>query len=325
MPLFRNNEDNNMITSTLFWARLRQWCLLARYQLGLLLFISTLGAINAPSYASAIPMPPQTGQRILALTPHSVELLFAIGAGDRIIGTVSFADYPEAAKAIPRVGNYAHFNREQLLNLQPDFIVVGVSDTASPLMAQLQSLGVPIFNSSVERIEQIPHRLEELGQQLGLQATAQQAAEQFRQHHQYLRNRYQQRPSVPVFWQISPAPLMTIGAGWQSQMLRDCGGINVFDDALSGYPQINMEQVLLRQPQVIIRPEHAGLISSQLDWQQWPEIPAVAEQRILTLHGDLISRTGPRILQGLEAICQALEQARSSETNPKATPVIGQQ
>ncbi len=320
-----NDEKNNMITLTSFWARLRQWRLALPCPLGSLILASSLWLASAPSYGSVTSMPPQAGQRILALTPHSVELLFAIGAGDRIIGTVSFADYPEAAKAIPRVGNYAHFNREQLLNLQPDFIVVGVSDTASPLMAQLHSLGVPIFNSSVERIEQIPHRLEELGQQLGLQTAAQQAAEQFRQHHQQLRSRYQQRPQVPVFWQISPAPLMTIGAGWQSQMLRDCGGINVFDDAPSGYPQINMEQVLLRQPQVIIRPEHAGLISTQLDWQQWPEIPAVAEQRILTLHGDLISRTGPRILQGLEAICQALEQARSSETSPKAAPVIGQE
>lgn len=253
-------------------------------------------------------------ERIVALTPHSVEMLYAIGAGERIVATVSYADYPEAAKAIPRVGRHDHLDLEQIMLLEPDLIVLGVNDTAAQLYQQLQLLGVPIVDSGVDAIDEVPDRLETLGELTGNASQAKQVAAEFRHQLKALRSRYRHQSPVPVFLQVFPEPLITTANGWLSQIISDCGGDNVFDGAENGmtseYPQISVEQVLVRQPQLIIRPHHGGMDLDAMDWSRWPEIPAVAGNHILDMDGDTLNRTGPRVLIGMAQVCQAIDDVR---------------
>ncbi|WP_153914562.1 cobalamin-binding protein [Shewanella sp. TC10] len=254
---------------------------------------------------------PSSSQRLLALSPHSVEMLFAIGAGDRIIGTVDFADYPEQAKSIPRIGSYRHIDIEKVLRMQPDLVIVSASDTSETILAQLTKLGLPVFNTSVGSIENIPERLRSLGKVTQLEKQAEQAANDFSQRLQQLRSIYQGRKPVKVFYQVWPEPLTTVSGGWLEQMVEECSGVNVFADSLSAYPQVSMEQVLIARPEIILMPRHHGVAENLNVWQKWQTIPAVKKGQLYQINGDLVNRAGPRLLDGMQLVCEHLADARA--------------
>jgi vitamin B12 transport system substrate-binding protein len=268
-------------------------------------WVFSLSIFSLQAFATEQPAAPL----IAALTPNSVELLYEIGAGEQIIATVEFADYPEAAKTIARVGRYSHIDLEALLVLKPDLIIV--SDETSPtIQAQLKSLNIPLFNSSVDRIDDIAARMVELGVISGHQQQAQQAASRFNQRLDAIRQQYQYENSVGVLFQIWGEPLTAGASPWLNQMVENCGGHNVITDTPSEYPQLSMEQILVTSPQVILKPLYPGSIEhQQVAWQDWPEIPAVNHQQIYTLNADHINRAGPRVLLGMTAVCEALAKA----------------
>ncbi|SDJ77935.1 vitamin B12 transport system substrate-binding protein [Ferrimonas sediminum] len=250
-------------------------------------------------------------QKLVALSPHSVEMLFAIGAGDRIEATVDYADYPEAAQAIPRIGRFDYLNMEALMLLQPDLVVLSIEDTSAPLIERLRSLGLPVFDTSVTRIDEIADRLEQLGQALGLEAEGHKQAGEFRLRLAQLRQQYRQQAPVKVFYQVWPEPLTTVSGGWMNGILADCGADNVFADGEADYPQVSMEQVLVRKPEIILKPEYHGNSNQEVvDWRVWPEIPAVANDQIVPIEGDLVHRTGPRVLEGMALVCRKIDTAR---------------
>ncbi|WP_298442793.1 cobalamin-binding protein [uncultured Ferrimonas sp.] len=273
-------------------------------------------AVAAPASAAttkttATTTTTSTPMRIAAMSPSSVELLFAVGAGEQIVATVEYADYPPAATQIPRVGRYNHIDMEALLLSQPDLVVVAKADTNAELLQRLALVGVPVIDSSVSQLEQIPVVLRQLAAISGHKAQGEQVAEQFQLRLQQLLQRYQQRQPVTVFYQVWPEPLTTVAGGWIEQMLSSCGGSNVFASALADYPQVSVEQVLVAAPQLILKPTHQGFSNSESQpWQQWPEIPAIKQQLQLTIDGDLVHRNGPRALDGLAQICQRIDQAR---------------
>lgn len=251
--------------------------------------------------------------RIVALSPHSVEMLYAIGAGEQIVASVEYADYPQQAQAIPRIGRYNYLDLEQLLLLQPELVIANAANMPAPLKQQLAQLGFEVVDSSVESIDQIPARLEYLGRLTGHPEQAEASAMQFRRELAALREQYRARPSVAVFYQVWPEPLTTASGGWIGEVLQDCGAKNLFASAKAEYPQVSIEQVLLGAPEVILQPiGHSREAIKTLDWQQWPEIPAVAKQLILPLDADLVYRPGPRLLRGMRQICEAVDRARQA-------------
>lgn len=251
------------------------------------------------------------GQRLIVLSPHAVEMLYEIGAGDNIIGTVDYADFPVAAKQIRRIGRHDYINYEAIMQLNPDRIVVSSSSTSAPIITRLEELGFTLVDSSVKQLDQIPSRLIELGAITGRELEAKESAARFSLTLADIKAQYQDLSPVDLFYQVWPAPLTTTSSSWMNEIFTSCGANNVFANTISEYPQVSLEQVLTTTPEIIIKPIHHGNSNQEsVDWHKWPELPAVANKQIITIEGDLVHRTGPRVLQGMQQICEIVARAR---------------
>lgn len=254
----------------------------------------------------------QPAQRVIALSPHLTEHLFAIGAGAKTVGVVSYSDYPAAAKKLPIVGGYTGFDLEKIRSLRPDLIVAWHSGNPPAQFVQVASLGIPIYYSESSQISDIAKTLQRLGTLTGQQVQADQAAKQFTQRIQQLRQRYATQRKVRAFYQVWDRPLMTINHKQViSSALQICGGQNVFADLPQLVPTIDDEAVLVKNPEIILT---SGAESGSADWlkrwQRWPRMLAVQRQNLVVLPPDLLSRMGPRFADGTQQLCEAIDRAR---------------
>lgn len=277
--------------------------------LGVLIFI-----ILASFRLSAEVLKTKPAQRIIALSPHSVELLYAIGAGDRIVGTVEYADYPKEALKIKRIGSYTGIQIEQVLALKPDLIIAWKSGNKSADLAKLESLGFNVFYTHPKNISQINDDLKKLGEMTGLQNNAQKVINGLKVKYKKIKGQYSSKKKVNIFYQLWHDPLRSIGSNnWIESLITDCGGVNLFNDSKAPYPLVSLESVLVKNPEVIIIPHHSGSAGAKSEiWKNWPEITAVKEKRIFTLNGDLLHRFTPRALDGLKLLCEKIDEGRKT-------------
>ncbi|WP_343655898.1 cobalamin-binding protein [Cupriavidus sp.] len=259
----------------------------------------------------------QPARRIVSLAPHVTELIYAAGGGDRIVGTVSYSDYPPPARDIPRVGDNKALDLERIAALKPDLIVVWRHGNAQKQTDRLRALGMPLFYSEPRRLESIPENLEKLGMLMGTEAVANRAAADFRQQASTLRKTYADRPPVTVFYQVWQQPLMTLnGQHLVSDLLTLCGGRNLFAKESPLVPTVSVEAVVAGNPEVMLT---AGMGATRPDkpladfstWEKWKQVTAVARNNLFIIDGDLVNRAGPRVVQGAAEICKDLELARS--------------
>lgn len=248
----------------------------------------------------------KSAMRIISLAPHTTELLFAIGAGEQVIAVDEASDYPETANALPKVANYRSLNTERILALSPDLIVAWGS-AQSQVVQPLVQLGLKVFLSSPATFDDLSTELSQLAELTGHQAQAAQVISDYEQELAELRNEYQTRSSLSVFYQIAEVPLMSAnGSTWMSQAVTLCGGVNIMADSLAPYPQVNAEQVLANNPDVIVAADAAELSH----WQQWPALTAVANKQLITVNAKLLHRFTPRSTQGIRSLCQQLDKVR---------------
>lgn len=251
-------------------------------------------------------------QRIVSLAPHLTELLFAAGAAARVVGVVSYSDWPPAAREIEQVGSYSALDMERILALQPDLIVAWESGNNPAQLERLEQLGLTVFRHAPRMPDDIPRMLEQLGRLAGSDAVAEAAAQDFRARLQRLRERNAQAAPLTVFYQVWHQPLMTVsGAHLISAAIELCGGRNVFAALPALAPQISVEAVLAADPQVIIASGMAEQRPDWLDdWKRWPQLAAVRYDNLYFVPPDLLQRAGPRFIDGAERLCAALEEAR---------------
>jgi iron complex transport system substrate-binding protein len=254
----------------------------------------------------------QQARRIVTLAPHLAETLFAAGAGDRLVGTVDYSDYPEAAKKVPRVGGYSRVDLEAVVALKPDLIIAWYSGNAPANIEKLRGFGFPVYVSQPDRIEDVAREIERIGRLAGTSPAADAAAENFRARLDGLRREYEKKARVRTFYQIWKQPLSTVG-GRQiiSSVIRLCGGDNVFGDLQALAPVVSVEAVVSTDPEAIVasgmgeaRPEWLD------DWKRWPAITAVARNNLFFVPPELIQRHTPRLLDGAEVLCRHLQSAR---------------
>ena len=254
----------------------------------------------------------QPARRIIALAPHVSETLLAAGAGEKLVGTVQYSDYPEAAKKIPRVGSYVRLDMEAILALKPDLVVGWQSGNSPAHIDKIRQLGIPVYITQPNRIDDIASDLERYGQLLGNEEGARVAAE-FRHRLAALRERYSSQPKLRIFYQVWKEPLMTVGRTQIiSDVIRLCGGENVFGQLEQMAPKVTVEAVLAANPEAIVasgmgeaRPEWLD------DWRHWTQLTAVARDNLYFIPPDRIQRHTPRLLDGAEQMCKQLEAART--------------
>lgn len=282
-----------------------------------------LGLLPVPS-ANAAELIDDAGNRIeiptgqpvvVTLAPHLAEIVFAIGAGEQLAGTVEWSNYPEAAKAVPRVGDAFRIDYERLMSLRPDIVLAWGSGTPQGVIERLASFGIPVAVLQPTSLASIARHVEWLGELLGRQQQAAAVASSFRQGMARLRDEYADKPVVRVFYQVTAKPLYTVnGQHPISEMIRICGGRNVFGDLSSLASAVSLEAVLGRNPEAIVMGEFAEESGNFERWRKWPELAAVRHDNLLLINAEVLARSTPRMLEGGKQLCRALDAARARIT-----------
>jgi iron complex transport system substrate-binding protein len=252
-------------------------------------------------------------RRIVSLAPHVTESLFEVGAGPLIVGTVKHADFPEAAKKIPRVGDSALLDLERIVSLKPDLIVVWLHGNSEKHLAKVAKLGIPMFYSRPGSLAEIPSSLVRMGALAGTEVQARRAADAFSARLQAMEARYAGRPRVTLFFQIWQKPLLTInGTQIISDAIRLCGGTNIFAAEKLLVPTVDVEAVVSANPEAVVRTGQAADIDGAFElWRRLPDFRPTASHNLVLLQTDALGRHSPRILDGAALLCEELENVRA--------------
>ena len=254
----------------------------------------------------------QPAKRIVALAPHIVENLYSAGAGDKLVGVVSYSNFPDEAKNVPEVGTYNAFSLEQVLALQPDLVVMWGSGNGMQTLSKFEALGIPVYVSELRQLSDVPKSIRNLSQLAGTPAIGEAEASRIETELNALHHRYGDKRSLSVLYQIWNDPLQTVnGEHLISEIIALCGGHNVFGDASSLAPKISIESVLLRDPDAIVASGMGEARPEWLDqWRAYPSLTAVADESLFFVNPDHLQRPSARIVLGARSLCQQLDQIR---------------
>jgi iron complex transport system substrate-binding protein len=247
--------------------------------------------------------------RIVSLAPSITEILFALGAGDQLVGVTDFCDFPLEAIKKPKVG-YSNPNLESLAALQPD-LVVAPNDFLKPdAILKLEQLKIPVFIFADKNVEGIFSHIQTLGRIVGRSSKADTVAMQLRQQVATIQQRIQGMAPVRMLYVLNSQPLITVGPGsFIDQLIGMAGGVNIAAKSATPYPRLSMEAVLQEDPEVLVFPvgKAEGISQSeQQAWRQWSTMTAVKQGRLHQISADWLNRPGPRIAQGLESLAAIL-------------------
>jgi len=250
--------------------------------------------------------------RIVSLSPHLAELVFAVGAGDRLVGVSAHTDFPEAAASLPIIGDAFMLDLERMTLLNPDLLLAWKSGTPAHVVDELASQGYKVEVIRTRSLKDIPEALRRIGGLTGQSAAASVVAEEFVTGLQLLEEGARDAAPIRVFYQVSARPLYTInGEHYVSQLIEICGGTNIFADLGKLAPLIGVEAVLERDPEVMLAGDDAGPEA----FREWDRLQGIAASRYgnrFWMPAAEIGRATPRLLEAGAAICRALEVGRSN-------------
>lgn len=280
--------------------------------------IAAAAAVSAVDDSGHLISLPAPAKRIVSLAPHATELLFAAGAGARVVGVSSYSDYPTQARRLPSIGDAMRADLERILALKPDLIVAWQSGNPAAQLAKLRSVGIAVFDSEPRKLDDIASSLERLGTLAGTDA-GRTAAAHFRAEVRALRERYASRTPVTVFYQIWPSPLMTLNdAHIVSEAIRLCGGVNVFGRLAPLVPTVSREAVVQADPQAIFISDEDGRTFDR--WRTLTHMTAVRNNTLFRADGSVMNRAGPRLLDATARLCEQIDQARQTPHTNRRRP-----
>lgn len=288
-----------------------KWRFLSVVSVALATLLSfTLNVANANSIA----VKNSTSPRVISLAPHITETLYSAGAGHLLVGVVEYSNYPEAAKALPLVGNHQAVNIEKIIHLKPDFIYAWQSSMRQQDVQRFTKLGYEVIYSHSNDLNAIAKEIRQIGRTLQTQVTAEKTADKIESELAKIKAKYSQKSTVKVFYQIWNKPLMTInGEQFISQGLDYCGAENIFSEMPLLAAEVNLESLFKHNPDVIILGGEGATQDAWLKrWQAYPQLKAVANNQIMTLNADLYQRPTERFVMNLDALCQKIDKARAS-------------
>jgi len=249
-------------------------------------------------------------RRIISLAPHLTEMLFSAGAGQYIVGTVSYSDYPVAAKNIKRIGLHDKLSLEDIIALRPDLIVAWESGNPHHIVEKLKSLGFVVFISEPRKLLDIPDSVKRLSLLTHTEPVIK--VKQYLEKYNKLKTKYSSKKEVKLFYQFWNNPLMTInGEHLISNVMHLCGAKNIFGELAMLAPAVSVEAVVDSNVEVIIV---GGLLEQHTqwlnNWKKWLQLPAVKNKQLYNINPDLLQRHTLRIIDGAETLCEKVDLAR---------------
>jgi iron complex transport system substrate-binding protein len=281
--------------------------------LALLLLVSPAATADRQAAASS----GRDITRIISLVPAATEILYALGAGPRVVGVSSYDAFPPEVQTLPKVGALLDPNVERILSLKPQLVVVYGSQ--ADLKQQLARAGIGVFDYRHAGLADVTTTIRELGDRIGTGEKAAQLVREIEQGLEGIRRKVAGRPRPRTLLVFGRERLAlrglyaSGGVGFLSDMLEVAGGTNVFADVKAPAVQASTEQILARRPDVILEARAlnsawpSGDRQAELDvWQALGSIPAVRNKRVLFLFDDRIVIPGPRVVEGTLAMARAL-------------------
>ena len=279
-----------------------------------LLLISFSGAAEIIDDEGNLVRLEKPAKRVISLAPSLTELVYAAGAGSRLIGVVEYSDYPASADSLPVVGRFDGLDIERILELKPDLIVAWQSGNPKSSITQLKNLNLKVYVAEPKNLSSIASHIEKLSVLTGTESRAQIAIQEFNSIYGELKRRYNNKSKVKIFYQLWDRPIITVGG---NELINDiielCGGENIFGDLPQLAPKIDQESVLIRNPKVIVASGSNTERPQWLDeWKLWPQLTAVAEENLYFIIPELLQRHTPRALLGTRQMCEYIDQARKA-------------
>jgi iron complex transport system substrate-binding protein len=288
---------------------IRSLALLALLAAASLPAVSATSSITVVDDAGRRVTLPHTPRRIVSIAPGATEMLFAAGAGSRVIATVAFSDEPPEARKVPRIGDSNAVDMERVVALRPDVVVVWEGGNSAAQIDRLERLKVPLYRHRVSKLGDIPTSLRRLGALADTRAVAEAAAHDVETRLATLQKRYGEATQKPtVLLEVWNRPIYTVGgAHMMSDSLRLCGALNVFGDLKEQGPSVDTEAVIGRDPQIIVAVAPPGVAQEWLaEWKRFGTLRAVRDGRLVPFEDQRLSRLGPSAVAGTEALCEAI-------------------
>jgi iron complex transport system substrate-binding protein len=265
-----------------------------------------LEVVDQTGRALTLPAPPR---RIVSLVPSVTEILFAVGAGDILVGVTDFCDYPPEARRKPHVGGMLAPNLETLVTLKPDLVVATPSGNERETFDQLDRLGIAVYLVDPLTVRDVLKLVTDLGSLTGHRERAAAVDQDLGRRIAAVRERVRGRPEPRVLYVLWPEPLIVPGKGsLVSDLIALAGGVSVTADQARGYPRMSLEAAVGRAPEVVILASHGSRTGPVVreQWRRLESMPAVRSGRLYTADGDLMHRYGPRVVTGLETLARMI-------------------
>lgn len=270
----------------------------------------TLGALEPTVVASSYP------QRIISTAPSITETIFALGAGDRLVGVTTFCDYPPEARNISKIGDFASPNVEVMLGLSPDLVII--LKNRGDLRDRLRAVSMPLFEVRQEDLSSILESIQMLAERIGERRNGELLTIEIQEQISSVQKRVDRKPVRPRVLALigrnqgSLTDIYAVGPNsFLGELIRLAGGSNVFADTSAQYPKVSIEAILFRKPDIII-----DLSYGQFDrlkesaalqlWKKFPTLPAVESNQVFVTSNDIFLLPGPRVGEAVKELAEMI-------------------
>ncbi len=247
-------------------------------------------------------------ERLVSLAPNLTEIVYAIGAGERLVGNTTFCDYPEEARSVQKVGDTLQPNIETILALRPQVVLVSTASQLEAFTRKLGEHGIAVYVTDPKDLEGVFRSLENLGSLLNQQAEAERLVTQLRERAVSISDAVKATKPVRVFYQVSEEPLYTAGRdSFVTDLITRAGGISVTAQVPEAWPRYSQESAVASRPEAIVLPTGGSMGNANSEVASGlRNSPAVLNGRVYRINGDFLSRPGPRAIEGLAELARAL-------------------
>lgn len=251
---------------------------------------------------------PARPQRIITLAPNLTEIVYGVGAGNRLVGNTTYCDYPPEAKQIEKVGDTLQPNIERIIALRPQLVLVSTASQLEAFTRQLNEQGIAVYVTDPRSLEDVFHSILRLGELLDEAERSRKLVADLRARAAAVENAVRSSQPVRVFYQVSAAPLYTIGReAFLTDLIRRAGGQSVTAEVPGAFPRYTDEDALASQPEAVIMSVDSSMDQGNArPARALEKSPAVKNGRVYGINGDLLSRPGPRLVEGLEEMARVL-------------------